>query len=310
MLHSRSVSALDWLPSRLLLDGAMGTSLIARGLDLDREAPELWNLRQPEHVRDVHRRFIEAGAGAIQTNTFGANRLRLGRYGLGDQVEPLCRAAVELARSAAPEGVLVFGSMGPTGALPPPEGDADLFELEDVFAEQASALSTAGVELLHLETFYHPKEMRAALRGCHAGAPGVPLVASVAVAAPRMLTSRDRSKTDPLGLRAGSSYTTVLGFPADSVIGVALEERADGVGVNCGLAPADLRPFVERLVARTRLPVFAQPIIAPSSGPPLYPGEFAAGVAALFAAGARVVGGCCGTSPTDLAAAHDALALE
>jgi 5-methyltetrahydrofolate--homocysteine methyltransferase len=120
------------------------------------------------------------------------------------------------------------------------------------------------------------------------------VVASVACAAPR----------------PGGTFTTVLGFPADAVLGVALEERADGVGVNCGLVPADLLPIIERLVARTGLPVFAQPIVAPAAGPPLYPGEFAAGVAALFAAGARVVGGCCGTSPTDLAAAHDVLALQ
>jgi 5-methyltetrahydrofolate--homocysteine methyltransferase len=291
----RPVPGLDWLPPRLLLDGGMGTSLIARGLDLDREPPEVWNLRQPELVREVHRRFIEAGAGAVQSNTFGGNRLRLARYGLAGEVEPICRAAVGLARSVAPEGVFVFGAIGPTGALPPPEGDADLAELEDAFAEQAAALCDAGVDLIHLETFYHPKEMRAALRGCRIGAAPVPVVASVACAAPR-----------PGALQ----FTTVLGFPADAVIGVALEERADGVGVNCGLVPADLLPFVQRLVARTPRPVFAQPIIAPSSGPPLYPGEFAAGVAALFDAGARVVGGCCGTSPTDLAAAHDVLALQ
>src|SRR5262245_7735909 len=118
----------------------MGTSLIARGLDLEREPAEAWNLRLPDQVRDVHRRFIEAGAGAVQTNTFGGNRLRLARYGMAGDVEPLCRAAVGLARAVAPEGVFVFGSIGPTGALPPPEGDADLGELEDSFAEQAAAL--------------------------------------------------------------------------------------------------------------------------------------------------------------------------
>ena len=284
---------LDWLPPRLLLDGGMGTALIARGLDLEREPPEAWNLRQPDPVREVHRRFIEAGAGAVQTNTFGANRLRLARYGMADEVEPICRAAVGLARSVAPEGVFVFGSIGPTGDVPPPEGDADIGELEDAFAEQAAALGDAGVDLIHLETFYHPKELRAALRGCRIGAAPVPVVASIACAAPR----------------PGGTFTTVLGFPADAVIGVALEERADGVGVNCSLVPGDMLPLVERLVARTPVPVFAQPIVAPAAGPPLYPGEFAAGVAALFAAGARAVGGCCGTSPTDLAAAHDVLAM-
>jgi 5-methyltetrahydrofolate--homocysteine methyltransferase len=290
------VPGLDWLPLRLLLDGGLGTALIARGLELEREPPEAWNLRQPEMVREVHRRFIEAGAGAVQTNTFGSSRLRLARYGMADEVERLCRASRRSRPQRPPRrGVLVFGSIGPTGALPPPEGDADLAELEDSFAEQAAALGDAGVDLIHLETFYHPKEMRAALRGCRIGASPVPVVASVACAAPRP---------------GVATFTTVLGFPADAVIGVALEERADGVGVNCGLVPADLLPFVERLVAAHPTCRLRPADRRPSAGPPLYPASFAAGVAALFDAGARVVGGCCGTSPTDLAAAHDVLALQ
>jgi 5-methyltetrahydrofolate--homocysteine methyltransferase len=276
----------------LLLDGGMGTSLIARGLDLAAEPPELWNLEHPDHVREVHRRFLEAGCGAIQTNTFGGNRLRLGSYRLADRVAELNRAAVEVARSAAPEGVLVVGCIGPTGAIPPPQGDADLLELEDAFAEQATILASGPIDLLHLETFYHPKELRAALRGCRAAARNLPVVASVACK------------------RIGATYATAMGFPADTAIHVALEEDADGIGLNCNLTPSDMLPMIERLVARTSVPIFAQPIIAPSGAAPLYPDEFASGVAVLFAVGAHVVGGCCGTSPTDLAAAHDALALE
>jgi len=269
----------------------MGTALIARGLDPAASPAEAWNLSHPEHVRDVHRRFVEAGCGAVQTNTFGGNRMRLGAFGLASRLEEINQSAVALARGSAPAGVLVIASIGPTGAVPPPEGDADLVELEESFAEQATALAAGLVDLIHLETFYHPKELRAALRGCRAGAPGLPVVASLACK------------------KVGASYATVMGFPAEAALGVALEEHADGVGINCNLVPADMLPLLERVLSRAQVPVFAQPIIAPSGAPPLYPDEFAAGVAALFSAGARAVGGCCGTSPTDLAAAHDALAL-
>lgn len=281
--------ALDWLPSRLVLDGGVGTALLARGLDLAEEPPEAWNLRHPDAIMQVHRQFADAGAGAIQTNTFGANRMRLATTGREDQVGVLNRAGVQLAREAVPRGVLVVGSMGPTGAVPPPEGDADLIELEEVFADQAAALSDSQIDLLHLETFYHPKELRAALRGCRAGAGGVPVVASFSCG------------------RVGAGYASVLGFPPDALLSVAIEERAEGVGINCSLVPADMLALVERLVARAQVPVFAKPVVAPHQGAPLYPQEFAAGALALFDAGARAVGGCCGTGPADVAALKNTL---
>ena len=289
VLSSAVVVGLDWLPSHLVLDGGVGTALIARGLDLGEEPPEAWNLGHPDAIKQVHRQFAEAGAGAVQTNTFGANRLRLCSSGREDQVAALNRAGVQLAREAVPRGVLVIGSMGPTGTVPPPEGDADLVELEETFADQAAALADEQVDLLHVETFYHPKELRAALRGCRAGAAGVPVVASFSCG------------------RVGSGYASVLGFPPDALLSVALEEGAEGVGVNCTLIPADMLALVERLVARAQVPVFAKPVVAPHQGAPLYPQEFAAGALALFGAGARAVGGCCGTGPADVAALKNTL---
>lgn len=286
------VAGLDWLPPRLLLDGAMGTALIARGLSTDAEPPEAWNVTHAEVIRDIHRRYADAGCGAIQTNTFGGNRLRLRRYGLEDRVSELNEAGVAIARLAAPEGVMVFASVGPTGEVPPPQGDADLIELEDAFAEQAAALAASGIALLHLETLYHPKEVRAALRGCRHGAPGTPVVTSFAC-----------TRVGP------TTFSTSMGFPIDAMLNVALEERADGIGVNCSLVPSEMLPVVDRLVSRSPVPVFAQPVVAAAGAPPLFPEEFAAGVVALFDAGARVVGGCCGTSPTDLAACADMIAV-
>jgi 5-methyltetrahydrofolate--homocysteine methyltransferase len=281
------VAGLDWLPPRLLLDGGVGTSLIARGLDVTREPPEAWNLSCPDAVRETHRGFAEAGSMAVQTNTFGGNRFRLGAFGLAERVAEVNRAALALARAAVPDHVLVIASIGPSGAVPPPEGDADLFELEEAFAEQAAAFA-AGPDVpafIHLESFYHPKELRAALRGCRAGAPALPIAASFAC---------NRS-------RAG--YRSAMGFPVDVLSAVALEERADAIGANCWLPPGLMLPLIERLVSRSSVPVFAKPVAAPVGGPALEPGEFADGVAALFAAGARAVGGCCGTGPRDLAAA-------
>ena len=292
MISSPAVAGLDWLPPRLLLDGGVGTALIARGLDLTRAPPEAWNLARPEAVEEVHRRFAEAGSLAVQTNTFGANRLRLRTYGMEGEVAALNRAGLDRARVAVGDDVLIIASIGPSGAIPPPEGDADLFELEDAFAEQADAIagSSGGrVAFLHLESFYHPKELRAALRGCRAGAPAMQVAASFAC-----------NQT-----RAG--FRSAMGFPAEVLLAVALEEHADAVGANCWLPPGPMLPLIERLVARSPVPVFAKPIVAPAGSPPLFPGEFAAGVVALFAAGARAVGGCCGTGPADLAAASAAV---
>lgn len=280
------MAGLDWLPARLLLDGGVGTSLIARGLDVNREPPEAWNLRFPDAVHETHRGFAEAGSQAVQTNTFGGNRFRLGAFGLEDRVAEVNQAAVALARAAVPDNVLVIASVGPSGAVPPPEGDADLIELEGAFAEQAAALAAGSAPaFIHLESFYHPKELRAALRGCREGAPGLPIAASFAC---------NQS-------RAG--FRSAMGFAVDVLLAVALEERADAVGANCWLPPGPMLALVERLVARSPVPVFAKPVAAPTGAPPLEPGEFADGVAALFAAGARAVGGCCGTGPRDLAAA-------
>src|SRR5690606_29216561 len=196
-------------------------------------------------------------------------------------------AAAALAREAA-DGALVIGDIGPTGAVPPPEGDADLTELEEVFAEQAALLAEGGVDLLHADTTVHPKEPRAALRRCPDGAPDLPVVVSI--------TCR----------RHGNDYRSTMGFCSDQLAQVALEERADGLGVNCNLPPSALVALVDRWAAHA-VPLFVQPSGAPESGPALYPAQFAAGCMDLFDAGARAVGGCCGTSGAELAAARELL---
>src|SRR5439155_10246689 len=139
----------------MLLDGAMGTELIARGLSSRVDCADAWNLTRPDDVRAVHAAYAAAGADAVQTNTFGCTRPRLARFGRQDQVAELARAAVKLAREGAP-GRLVFGSLGPSGETLPLGGGADLAWLEAAYAEAARALAESGVDAIHLETMFHP----------------------------------------------------------------------------------------------------------------------------------------------------------
>jgi 5-methyltetrahydrofolate--homocysteine methyltransferase len=272
----------DRLPSRTLLDGGVGTELIASGLVRDVDCPDAWNLDRPDVVRDIHQAYFAAGADAVQTNTFGATRLRLVSFGRQAEVRRLNLAGALLAREVRPTGRLVIGDLGPTGALPPPEGRADLIELEDCYAEQAMALAEGGVDFLHVETMYHPKEARAALRGVHEGAPGLAVVAS--------MTCR----------RTAAGYATTLGFSPEAMLATFLEEGADAVGANCTLTPAEMLDLVRLLRSRTGLPIFAKPTARPSGGDPVSPENMGAGALALFAAGATAVGGCCGSTPIDI----------
>jgi 5-methyltetrahydrofolate--homocysteine methyltransferase len=278
-----------WRRARMLLDGAMGTELITAGLDTGADCAEAWNRSHPDAVQAVYSAYFRAGADAIQTNTFGGTRLRLAERKRHGEVRALNVVAALLAREVRPPGRLIIGSMGPTGAIPPPEGLADLAELEDAFAEQAAALAEGGVDLLHIETMYHPKEARAALRGVRQGAPRLAVVASMTC------------KLKPGG------YATPLGFTPDVMLAVFLEEQADGIGANCTLSPAGMLDLVRLLRARTQLPIFAKPTATPGAGEHVLPGDMATGALALYAAGATAVGGCCGATPADIAAMRQAL---
>jgi 5-methyltetrahydrofolate--homocysteine methyltransferase len=289
-------TALDRLPRRALLDGGVGTELIARGLRVSKDCAEAWNVERADEVRKIHAAYFAAGADVVQTNTFGGTRLRLSAFRRQTEVRALNLAAALLAREVRPPGGLVVGDVGPTGAIPPPEGKADLIELEDCYAEQAMVLAEGGVDLIHIETMYHPKEARAAIRGVKEGAPGLGVVAS--------MTCR---RTPSVGSAAGIGYATPLGFPPEVMLSAFLEEDVDGVGVNCTLAPADMLDLIRALRARTDLPIWAKPTVAPSSSAPLLPEELATGALALFAVGATAVGGCCGAGPADIAAVRKAV---
>ncbi len=278
---SQPLSDLSTLPAQLVLDGGCGTFLIAHGLDVRVESTAAWNLSHRPEVLALHQSFVDAGAGAIQTNTFAANSFALAPHKIDPRECNL--AAVALAKQAVDgKDILVIGNIGPTGQTPPPQGDGNLLDLEDSFAEQAALLSEGGVDFIHVETMVHPKEMRAALRGVRMGAPGLAVAVSIACRA------------------AADSFKTTMGFPLDSMLAVAMEEHASGVGANCMLTPEAMAPLIAEIVAKVNIPVFAKPTVAPDGGAPLYPDEFGEGVAELFALGARAVGGCCGTAARDI----------
>jgi 5-methyltetrahydrofolate--homocysteine methyltransferase len=283
----------------LLADGAMGTSLFALGLETG-GSPELWNLEQPDHVRAVHQGFIDAGSDIVLTNSFGANRMRLALHGAQDRVAELNRAAARLAREpadAAGREVLVAGAMGPTGEIFAPVGGFSADDGVAAFAEQAQGLADGGVNLLWIETISSVEELTAAVSG--AAGCGLPIVATMTFDT-RGRTMMGLTCEAAMGLRAGLAVPPVA------------------FGANCGIGPAQLVDSVLGLMGA------AEPgdlIVAKGNcglphyhdGEIRYDGtpEIMADYACLARdAGARIIGGCCGTTPTHIAAMALALATR
>jgi methionine synthase I (cobalamin-dependent)/5,10-methylenetetrahydrofolate reductase len=265
----------------------MGTSLIQSGQPVG-ACFEALNVEDPQRVQRVHRAFVEAGAGLILTNTFGANRFRLGTHGLGEHVDEYNRAGVEVARRAGAE--LVGGSLGPLGVCLAPYGRVRPEDAFEVFREQAAALAAAGVDLLVIETQTDLRELEQAVAAARDAAPGLALVASAT------FTRDDR---------------TLLGSSPEQVAAGLVELGVDALGANCGEGPAQ----VLRLV-RAMAPIAAAagvPLVArPNAGGPaevggrfVYPAtpRYVADLArACLDEGVAVIGGCCGTGPAHTAA--------
>jgi methionine synthase I (cobalamin-dependent)/5,10-methylenetetrahydrofolate reductase len=272
---------LDALDQRVLVcDGAMGTVLYGRGVFLNRSFDEL-NLTDPDLVADVHREYVRAGADVIETNTFGANRVKLDTFGLGDQLAAINREGARIARRVARDRAWVAGSIGPLGVRIEPWGRTTVAEAEAAFREQAEALVEGGVDLFILETFGSVAEIGAAIRGVRA-ASALPIVA-------QMTTGEDGNAPD--------------GTPVERVTKTIEGAGADVIGLNCSVGPAAMLETIERM---TR--VFSGRLAAqPNAGRPrdvdgrnlyLSSPEYMASYAKRFvAAGVRLVGGCCGTTP-------------
>jgi len=272
---------LDALESRVLVcDGAMGTSLYARGVFLNRCFDEL-NLTQPDLVADVHQQYVNAGADVIETNTFGANRYKLAAFGLADQTRMINLQGARIARHAAHDRAWVAGSIGPLGVRIEPWGKTGVDEAEAAFREQAAALVEGGIDLFVLETFRDLNEILAAIRAARSVA-DLPVVA-------QMTTEEDG--------------TTLDGTPPEKFTPELQRAGADVIGVNCSVGPGAMLETLEAMSKLTAIPLAAQP----NAGRPrdvdgrnlyLCSPEYMASYARRYiATGVRLVGGCCGTTP-------------
>ena len=283
-------SFLDRIRGEVLAgDGAIGTMLYAKGVALEANFEHL-NLVRPELVLELHRDYLAAGAQVIETNTFGANPVKLGAIGLGGKVAEINRQGALLARSAAQgmDGVYVAGSIGPLGRG---KGELSGGEIRDCFRVQSAALAGGGVDLLLLETFGDLEELEAALFA--ARETGLPVVANLAF---------------------GEGSRLAGGISAEAAAKRLEAAGADLIGANCGAGPLELLATLKRIAAVTSLPLAAYP----NSGFPEYvdgryiyrttPDYFAGMALELVAAGASLVGGCCGTTPEQIACMSGRLA--
>src|SRR5580704_13040452 len=278
--------------SPVLCDGAMGTLLYAKGIFINRSYDEL-NLSQPDLIRGVHHDYLQAGAEIIETNTFGANSFRLARHSLADKTRDINRAGVKLAREAAKSfDVWVAGSVGPLGTRIEPLGKTSFQEARDAFREQIEALAEGGIDLLIFETFGTLEEIHQAILAAKDISPKLPIVAQVTI-------DEDGNCLD------GSDPETFAPKLA--------EWGADVIGCNCSVGPVAMLDAIERVRAVSSLPLAAQPnagIPRSVEGRNIYlcSPEYMASYARKFvAAGVRVVGGCCGTTPDHIRTMKSAL---
>lgn len=275
----------------LLWDGAMGTMLQAGGLLPRGAVPEELCLSRPDALAGVHAAYVAAGAMAVTTNTFGANRVKLAEYGLESEVARINAAGVAAARKAAGAKALVAGSIGPTGKFVEPLGPMAFPEAVAIFSEQIRALASAGADLLIAETMMDLRELKAVLIAAREAC-ALPVVA--------MMTFE-------------GSGATLLGTTPESFGVTASAMGADAVGMNCSLGPEAMFPLIERLYAVTGTPVIVQPnagmptLSGEATVFPMGPDEFGGYALRFKAMGVSIVGGCCGTTPDHLRAAARAI---
>jgi homocysteine S-methyltransferase len=276
--------------SPVMFDGAMGTMLYSRGVFINTCYDEL-NLMKPDMVAGIHTSYIEAGADVIETNTFGANRVKLRSHGLADKVEEINRAAVALARKAAGDEAYVAAAVGPCMRPRQMWMDGLAGDLGEAFREQIAALMDGGADLVYLETFDHLDELLLAAEV--ASSMAVPVFASFNVS--------------PRG-------ETIVGREIEAMVD-ALEksDNVDGIGINCGVGPALAYDMVQRALPLTTKPF----VVMPNAGMPqevdgrlIYltsPEYFTSYAKKFIELGVRGVGGCCGTTPAHIAEAAKAV---
>ncbi len=276
----------------LVLDGATGTELFKRGLPPG-ASPEKWVLDHPGVIQRLHSEYYAAGSDIVLACTFGANRIKLADHGLSDQVRELNFNLARISRAVVPEGRLLFGDISPTGQLVEPFGPLPFEEAVAVYRELAKALLEGGVDGFMIETMMDVQEARAALLGVREVAPDLPAL---------------------VGMTYDHSGRTLSGTPPEAALVTLQALGADAVGANCSTGPGEMLALLGRMLPYARVPLF----IKPNAGMPclhadgrahydLGPDEFAGSVARGLEMGARIVGGCCGTTPDHIRAIRSVL---
>ncbi len=280
----------------LVSDGAWGTMLQARGLSSG-DCPEEWNVSHPDDVRAIAAEYAQAGSDLILTNTFGGSRIKLGKKGYADRVEEFNRVGARLSLDGAPEAI-VAGSVGPTGEFLQPMGLISEEEMQAVFSEQIEAILSGGVRVICVETMMATEEACCAVRASKALDAGIDVIAT--------MTFDKTSK----------GYHTMMGVSPQAAAEALSEAGADIVGANCGNGIEAMVEIAAEFRRHTDKPIL---IHANAGVPELIdgktvfrqgPDEFARNAPAVRAAGATIIGGCCGTTPEHIRAIRAALTKE
>jgi len=273
-----------------VLDGAMGTELIARGVEVG-VCSDYLNIASPDIVLDIHRVYLDAGADAVVTNTFGANKFALARHKLGEKVEEINTAAAKIARQAAGEDRYVLGDIGPSGDFLEPLGTLEPDDLKAAFVEQAKGLLAGGIDGFIIETMTAIDEMTIAIEAVRLVNGDLPVFASMAFD------------------RAGDDFRTMMGVDVESAVSKTVALGVDVVGFNCGRVPLDdYVPLAEKFVSAVKDSGKDAAVLAePNAGlPELVEGravykvtadDFAAVAEKIHLLGVNIIGGCCGTGP-------------
>jgi 5-methyltetrahydrofolate--homocysteine methyltransferase len=283
-----------------LLDGAMGTQLIARGIEAG-VCSDYLNIESPDIIFEIHQAYFRAGSDAVLTNTFGANKYALARHGLSDKVKEINTAAAKIARRAAKAGKYVLGDIGPSGDFLQPLGNLEPEELKNAFAEQAESLSAGGVDGFIIETMTSLDEATIAVEAVKSVNRDLPVFVSFA-----------------FDWVAGD-FKTMMGVDVESAVAKMVSLDVDAVGFNCGTVSLDeyiklAKKFVS--IVKTldeEVLVFAEP----NAGKPelvdgrtvykVLPEDFAAAAEKIYSAGVNIIGGCCGTGPEHIRALAEML---
>ncbi|MEE8576081.1 MAG: homocysteine S-methyltransferase family protein [candidate division Zixibacteria bacterium] len=268
----------------MLADGAMGTMLMKHGLKPG-ACPELMNADRPDVLTDIARQYCQAGSDIVLTNTFGASPLKLAQYGIDDRTEELNIAAVKAARQACSDTTLVAASIGPSGQILKPYGEAEPGAVLESFARQIAAVQSAGIDMIFVETMIDLSEAVLAIRAARQEAPEIPISATMTF---------DETPT---------GFFTVMGVSVEEAADGLIEAGADVVGSNCGNGIEKMVEIARQFRSHSKSPVIIQSNagLPRSEGGGLFydesPDFMANHVRTLIDIGVNVIGGCCGTTP-------------